>query len=976
VNKKPISSLFSKKNISHAFSVVFLFNLACIFLFSIEVSAQRTSRPGRPTLNGMPLPDWDGSRSATARPVTVGVSTNQQDVNFRQFGYSVPGVCENAPEDVSAESVGRIGAHIRECRDQMTRNTSGIYPNRDSAVRLSHFSAVVNDGCSPASRSGVTELQNWSRQLNDNIRGNFVAASADVLFQRLASLSHANLNCRINALDTAIENGNVAELARRIFINIGGDLADALGVQSRFRGRSRIDCESCYNTPSGTNALIQQYLATFPYGHEPAVAAAIISMARSGSFDANVFNRAIAETRASYYNLGTYYYTRSRATPTGAEYCADAQFKEFAVRSGAVDQMFADMRARGVTYSNGGQMTTGWAEMQCYMRDRWAGQEDRRDAAINTFLMVGGVATAAVFALPTGGASVAAAVSGLAISSVGVVQGVQNVHEECNKNEFYVNASRECNPTEQYEKMVNVRSNEACAAAIGGAVLEAAFAGIDVAGVLRGARAATRALTAGGEGAETIADTARRADVRPDGRARRSGTERRRSGTRSDELDAEVSTAGTAGRAGRAEVRTAGRGADVAGSGGSSVRRRTPARERYTHVSTNTRAKRITDDNFDNPNVRLNEADERALANESYARKREIDQIIGGRPGRDIHEEHAELNAWLEGAANRVGGIEGYIRARGFTGREAQDLREAVSILQRERTVLTRSRVNNDLARLEREGVADVRTVQCTTVNELNANPAFHPSARCSVVKFRNAVENYCACGARGSLGAWAGPCAEAFEDMLTPAELADRDALPISSARNLAECRRIRIPAGATVVHGGLNPTMSGHGGAAQLFIPSRGLPATRYPGAPDNIASTAATRSRLGISDADINVTRADQFEIIGVAPVHANREVAEITYRGQVCRRSEAGCTTDEIDRLEQDLRRFADSNPTEVDSTQYEQFLEWTEWLRGCRTIAPTYGGSTFSPINASLPGCRPRLRLNKGQVDPAPPSARP
>lgn len=437
--------------------------------------------------------------------------------------------------------------------------------------------------------------------------------------------------------------------------------------------------------------------------------------------------------------------------------------------------------------------------------------------------------------------------------------------------------------------------------------------------------------------------------TRPQGRSGRRASDRRRprdaeapSTTRRPETGDRTPTAGAASAAD--EVAEAGE-ARVAGAAAAGDAAPTPG----GRVPANTSSRRLVDQNIDNADVRLSEDQMRALQEETFNRKADIDRIIG-RQNRNINDEHTALNEALDS-----GQLDRYIRERGLNAADARQLRESIEILQRERTVLTRARVNEDLDVLAREG-AEVRTVPCDPVNGLNGTPAFHTAARCSVVRFRTAVENYCSCGARGSLGSWAGPCANALTDYLSGGQLADRDALPSASASALRECKRIRIPAGTTVVHGGLRPTFSGHGGAAQIFLPTRAF-AARGDDTARLVASREA-RGRLGISDDAI--TGADEIEIVAVAPVSPNRELTELFDAGRVCRQNPNGCTRAETERFAEEYQRFTRANPGRVTNEERAQFQEWHDWIRGCRIISPTRGGSTFGPFDPTRPGCRSRV----------------
>lgn len=984
------------------------FLIMAVFIFSFvnllsppEASGQTRRR--QQSRFRYPMPDFGPARRSTSpSPTSVGArpAPGTNVLNFSPAGFSTEG-CENSPEVVTPESAGPVSRAIQDCRERNSRGSS-VYARRQSTGLL-HYRALVNDGCTQASRDSVNQLQEFSRQVNDQITANFTAASADVLFQRLASNSQAQLSCRINALDAAIANGNVAVLASRIFDNVGAIGAGYVQADQRMANplfNVQGDCTSChYGTRASVQANIQQYIAAFPYGHEPAVAAALLNMFKAGRFNAAAYQAALSQTRNNYYGFVPYFESRSRSTPEGGTmYCVDQEFKQFAARSGAIDDMFTDMRRRGVLVSSAGQANPGWAEIQCYMTDTYRDSIDRRNSYVNGLLMAGGIATAAVFALPTGGASLVAAGAGFTVSAVSISEGVREIHEQCHKTEFFVNPSTECNPEAQYTRMINIRDNDACAGAIGMQVLNVAFAGIDAvailrgtAGLVRGATGEARAVTAEVRAATAVDPASAVAGERVlagvgEGTGRgTAGTTSEFAGvasTRAENMAAELDTdiadftarrgrAPTAAerrdlsrqvtqrferqaaelRSARADVarrRAADTSADSARTAGTTGRRSRETLPR--HIPDNTAPKRLADLHIDDPNVTLNPAQERMLAQETFERKAEVDRLIGGRRGRDIHDENAELNRYLE-----RNDLEGYIRNRGFGRERAQNLRESVTIMQRERTVLTRARVNRDLEELRVRG-APAREIECEAANALNSTLAFHSSARCSVVRLTRDISNYCSCGAHGRLGAWVGPCAEHILDYLTPDQLADRDALPTNSARGLQECKRVILRQGTVLVHGGLRPTMSGHGGAAQMFVPAQGMRPRTVDGVLDSsrLDAGATSLQRIGITRAD--VINGPRMEVTAVAPLHPSPTVTRIFSDARVCG-GPTNCSAEDVNAFVLRFNIFSRQHPEQVTDLQRAQFMEWTEWLRGCRSIDVS-GSSSYSDLNISIPRCRP------------------
>lgn len=222
---------------------------------------------------------------------------------------------------------------------------------------------------------------------------------------------------------------------------------------------------------------------------------------------------------------------------------------------------------------------------------------------------------------------------------------------------------------------------------------------------------------------------------------------------------------------------------------------------------------------------------------------------------------------------------------------------------------------------------------------------------------FTEEVTNYCACGQAGGLGAWAGPCAEHVLDYLTPEELADRDALPASSARGLQDCKRIKIPRGTTVVHGGLNPTMSGHGGAAQIFIPSRALTPRVKNGQLDSSRLDAASDAlnTLGIPrNAVVLADDAPRIEVIAVAPLHPDPAVTQIFNSARLCG-GPGNCSQQDVNTFVVQFNLYRNQNPGQVSDQMRTQFDEWTQWLRGCRDIDIS-GNSSYGPLIPTRPGC--------------------
>jgi hypothetical protein len=336
------------------------------------------------------------------------------------------------------------------------------------------------------------------------------------------------------------------------------------------------------------------------------------------------------------------------------------------------------------------------------------------------------------------------------------------------------------------------------------------------------------------------------------------------------------------------------------------------------------------------PRKRLTESDLRNLESDSLRDKEKLDSIIGRTAGGDIHHANTALNDALE---RSNGDVEAYIRAHNFTPSEARDIRKLVPQIRKEREALTRARVNRDIETMESSGSVTVDEVDCATVNALNDKPAFLPNAKCSVIKFTKAVEDYCACGSSNGVGAWAGPCANAAADYLSAGQYSDTRALPTASAGNLRQCNRLRIEPGTIAIHGGINPTMSGHGGAAQIYIPKISHVNER----------TSGLYEKLGVVREDI---QARNVSVIAVSPISSSTEMGAIYSLGRECRQAPGGCSPANFAAIRNRYNRVV--NGRGLPDDEKAQFETWMDWLRGCRTLDAATG--IISQTRSSIPKC--------------------
>jgi hypothetical protein len=181
------------------------------------------------------------------------------------------------------------------------------------------------------------------------------------------------------------------------------------------------------------------------------------------------------------------------------------------------------------------------------------------------------------------------------------------------------------------------------------------------------------------------------------------------------------------------------------------------------------------------------------------------------------------------------------------------------------------------------------------------------------------------------------GPCANAAADYLSAGQYSDRSALPKGSALSLKQCYRLKIEAGTVAFHGGINPIMTGHGGAAQMYIPK-----SNYMN-----EKTSPFYEKMGVVKEDLE---ARKVSVIAVSPISANADMGAIYSLGRECRQAPGGCSEANFAAIRNRYNRVVSGSGGLPDGEK-EQFESWLDWLKGCRTIDNVTGVISETRLNS-------------------------
>jgi hypothetical protein len=819
-------------------------------------------------------------------------------------------------------------------------------PRAAAAVAGNVIGKVVNPSFAPMLQTSTSQLQNLAcgslnvqdlRNLDSTCSPDFrrplkdLAAVASesvesMFFQELASNSHKQSICRIQLLggirsDEAKYAGYKAK-ALQAFNSIKNDVADLQRYISEQEAHiSSLNSDYRYTADRAMSAMRAQIVAQtrtqieearelmtrlvikVPLGYEPEVAMALQRMAIEGRFDDDIMKNAIFAAEKKHNETDIYYRGKAQYTDNGQRmsYCLGTEYKEEAGRTGQIHRLLTELPL-DQNLKN---------KISCRIDAEYVEGVKIYDTA-ETVVMIGGMAF--------GGAGLvfrgltlaprlftAAGFIGRGMEAVGLVAALDEVQKTCYPRNYAISGDRNiCNVELDYEKVIKEFDGTACAISLG-------VSGLSAVGV-----------------PSHIRNWAARRNLRP----------------RTDADDVARVNANAADEAIVAR----------------NVKPSNPATRRATGSPLATAA----NDNQDivvtaRSSPRLTDNEITRLEARSLRDKARLDELISSRVSRDANLINQELNA-INAADGNINQF--FVRNPGFTNQEQNRIRNLFTQLQRERAQLTRNRVRQDLDRVREADAADVDEIDCNVLNTLNTEPAFHPGARCSRIKFNKDYEDYCSCGAAGRLGAWAAPCANAIDAYRSIPHVADISALPVASANNLdsGTCKRLRIRPGTVVFHGGLNPTMSGYGGGSQIFIPSRSMVPPTTSGNVVSVGSDSRAVARTSrymdnrgaldeLEVSAVDLANSPPVEVIGVAPITNNAGVREIYNLGRQCSR-EGVCTTSP----DQMLARFNQIKSTgAVSSSEERQFLEWLDYFKGCRTINAATGA--LSDLNSTAPNCR-------------------
>lgn len=417
-----------------------------------------------------------------------------------------PPICVNDVEN-SIETLTERALGGRTVGEAVLGNETNCLNERrvpaNSRVRAADVNRFVNR-CEFQPNSLFRDAQDINSLAQLSLRDSQI----NLFFQDLAHRSHAQIICRVDAMNTYFVNADEKQAlnaaAQRKFEQVrqriqGLILSKRYAVEraQTAEGESNFNCgnpmggDMCLaavvTAGAETNGQYEKAIAAeiskIPFGYEPDVANALLAMANSGSFDAAAYERAMYAATNKYRGLLKYYEDRISRQGNGIVYCVDREFKEFSVSHGITDQLLQ-------TYSDDVMPSVNRSIVQCRLNSKYKTVRERFDTGANAAFLVGGGIAAVLTAIPTGGGSLATygAVAGLGLSAASFAYQVQRAHESCHQRNFLVSSTggEQCNARQDFDKEISQYSLSSCLAQSGLAALEAVPIVPEVTALFRG----------------------------------------------------------------------------------------------------------------------------------------------------------------------------------------------------------------------------------------------------------------------------------------------------------------------------------------------------------------------------------------------------------------------------------------------------------------------------------------------------------
>ncbi len=198
---------------------------------------------------------------------------------------------------------------------------------------------------------------------------------------------------------------------------------------------------------AGIEEAIVKEIVKIPYGYEPDVAEALLTMAEQMRFDSALYEKSLDIAQKKYTLLDQYYTNQDSPAGNYTHYCITKEFKEFVVSTGVSDKL---LRA----YPSSIMSNKAKNIVQCKINSKYKVAPGRLNKAIGAAVLVSSGVAVALTAIPTGGASIGlyATALNMGLTAVMFVNQIQKLHHACLGDTFVVSALNTCNPQAEFEK--------------------------------------------------------------------------------------------------------------------------------------------------------------------------------------------------------------------------------------------------------------------------------------------------------------------------------------------------------------------------------------------------------------------------------------------------------------------------------------------------------------------------------------------
>ncbi|MGZ6485899.1 MAG: hypothetical protein ACXWQQ_05160 [Pseudobdellovibrio sp.] len=386
------------------------------------------------------------------------------------LAVSRPGLAESPTWALEGASIRPVIETPAQCADDIESSSNtiseSIFGNENSCLSQK---GIPGAKLSPAEVQGYESALKFRKRATPlTERYDLKSALLNDFFQDMASRSHQQLSCRAGTLQSYLQNPLMKQQLNEKALaayNAVRDRLESLVVMSQDAQEKLNEARNMICEPrefycetlrakaaehlGGIEQAIAAEVVKIPYGYEPDVTEAILTMAAQFRFDAALYENALAQAQRKYSELDKYYTNQDTPTASGqyTHYCVTSEFKQFVASTGTSDKL---LRA----YPSSIMSNKAKNILQCKINSKYKTAPSRLNTTVGAVVLVSGGVAAALTAIPSGGTSIGlyATAVNMGLSAVMFVQQIQKTYQACVGDTFVISADNTCKPEAEFQR--------------------------------------------------------------------------------------------------------------------------------------------------------------------------------------------------------------------------------------------------------------------------------------------------------------------------------------------------------------------------------------------------------------------------------------------------------------------------------------------------------------------------------------------